>query len=78
MSDGDEITEQWTLRYRVNGGEPQLGEEGGHVFDTREEAERHITAWQEWYPKQLKYSDVEYLRRQVITTPWVVDEGGTS
>lgn len=70
IPEGAEIGEEWTMRYRVNGGELELAEDGGHVFDSRDEAIRHIEAWREYFPR-LTYSDVEYLHRQSISTPWV-------
>jgi hypothetical protein len=68
VPDGATVEEQWTMRYLLNG-KPQCAEDNGHVFDSRADAERHIEAWREFYPK-LIYSDVEYLRRDDITTPW--------
>lgn len=62
--------EEWTMRYSLNGGPLQIGEEGGHVLDDLEDCQRHIRVWQQHYP-DLTYSDVSYLRRDVFTGPWV-------
>ena len=63
---------EWTMRYRLNG-TLALGEDGGHVLDSREDAERHIDVWRRHYP-DLTYTDVEYLRREVLTGPWEAAE----
>lgn len=63
-----EARDEWTMRYRLNGVET-LGADGGHVFDSRQDAERHITVWQKLF-KTLTYTDVEYLKRTVTTGPW--------
>jgi hypothetical protein len=64
-----EREEEWSMRYKLNGKET-LGEDGGHVFNSHSEAQRHIEAWTRHYPT-LHYSDVRYVRRDAITTPWV-------
>lgn len=66
--EGAERAEEWTMRYRLNGKET-CGEDAGHLFDSRAEAEAHIAAWRLHYP-QLTYSDVVYLRRDVHVGPW--------
>lgn len=68
LPDGAEVEEQWTMRYVLNG-RWQTAEDGGHVFDSREQATRHLEAWRIHFPT-LTYTNVEYLRRQVITMPW--------
>lgn len=68
LPDGPEVEEQWGMRYLLNGQRYEAGD-GGHVFDSRDQAAQHIEAWRSAYPT-LTYTDVEYLRRQVITTPW--------
>ena len=60
---------QWTMRYRLNGGE-RLAAEDGHLFDSRADAERHIKVWREAFP-ELTYTDVRYLHRVVDYGPWV-------
>jgi hypothetical protein len=68
LPDGAEVEEQWTMRYVLNG-RWQSAEDGGHVFDSREQATQHLEAWRIHFPT-LTYTNVEYLRRQVITMPW--------
>lgn len=69
LPDGGETDEQWAMSYKLNG-EQQPPGHGGHVFGTRKEAERHLRAWRDCYPS-LDYTDVRYLRREVVTGPWV-------
>ena len=68
VPEGSEAAEEWSMRYNING-KPQCAEDNGHVFDSRAQAEQHIEAWRRFYP-DLTYSDVEYLVRDAITTPW--------
>jgi len=71
-TEGYDRDEEWTMRYRLNG-TLTLGEDGGHVLDSREDAERHIDVWRRHYP-DLTYTDVEYLRREVLSGPWEAAE----
>ena len=69
----EETEEEWSMRYRLNGDEKEPGY-GGHVFDSREEAQRHIEAWRQHYPN-LSYTDVRFVRRTVSWSPW--EDAGT-
>lgn len=71
LPDGGETRtdEEWTMSYKLDG-EQQPPGHGGHVFDSRKEAERHISAWRDCYPS-LAYTDVRYLSRRAVTGPWV-------
>ncbi len=64
-----EVGSEWTMAYKVDGEEKEPGY-GGQVFGSREEAKRHIEAWQRLQPSR-SYTDVRYLRRTVLTGPWV-------
>jgi hypothetical protein len=69
--EGWDREEQWALSYTLNG-TPQEPGSGGHVFDSRAEAQqaqRHIEAWQRHYP-DLTYADVKYHRREILTGEW--------
>jgi hypothetical protein len=66
--------DEWTMRYRIDGGALANGEDIGLVFESREEAEAHIAMWRRDSP-ELDYTDVAFLRRQVATGPWR-DPGG--
>lgn len=73
IPDGAEVRTEWTMRYRVNG-RPQHGaDDAGHVFDSREQAQLHLQVWRDLFPT-CTYTDVEYLRHTVITTPWTTQE----
>lgn len=74
IPDGAEVDQEWGMRYKLNG-RPQTPEDTGHTFDSRHDAQQHITVWAKSYPT-LTYTDVEYLVRQRITTPWVVADSG--
>lgn len=67
--DQHEVHTEWTMRYKINGDE-QLGEDVGYVFDSREQAENDMKAWQKLFARKLTYTDVRYLRRTVRTGPW--------
>jgi hypothetical protein len=64
--------DEWTIRYRVNGGALTIGEDISLVFESREEAEAHIAMWRRDSP-EMTYTDVAYLKRQVTTGPWVAE-----
>jgi hypothetical protein len=67
-TEGFEVREEWAISYTLNGN-PCEPAHGGHVFDSREEAERHLDAWRRHYP-DLTYADEVYHRREVMTGPW--------
>jgi hypothetical protein len=73
--EGWDREEQWALSYALNG-TPQEPGHGGHVFDSRAEAQRHIEAWQRHNPN-LTYADVTYHRREVLTGEWQPETGGS-
>lgn len=67
-TEGWDRDEEWAISYTLNG-DPCEPEHGGHVFDSREQAERHLDAWRRHYPN-LTYADELYHRREVLTGPW--------
>lgn len=71
-TEGWDRDEEWAISYTLNG-DPKPPEYGGHIFDSREDAERHIDAWRRHYP-DLTYTDEVYHRREVLTGPWEADE----
>ncbi len=60
--------EEWTLRYKINGQQREI-DSTNHIFEDREDAERHIRTWIQHYP-DLTYTDVEYHHRKVWYGPW--------
>lgn len=60
--------EEWALVYRLDGVEKEAGS-GGHVFDSRRDAQLHIDTWRSLYPS-MSYTDVRFVRRSTWTGPW--------
>lgn len=71
-TEGFDRDEEWAISYSLNG-DPKPPEYGGHIFDSRAEAERHLDTWRRHYPDQT-YADEVYHRREVLTGPWEADE----